>query len=304
MTDIKVDILGCRGSFPVAGLQNKKYGGATSCVVVSVGDRTVVLDAGSGITTLGPMLNAVRGPRVDLFITHAHYDHILGLPYFSAMYRPDATVNIWGPRNPRYPSFEATLDDIIRPPFHPVPLYEMLSRKTITDIGEADVVYFLHGQDEPVQLQPKHPGDQAKIPAPEDVAFSVHCMRGYNHPKSGVNLYKIVAGDKSVVYATDTEGYVHGDRRLVMFAQDADVLIHDAMYTEARYTSMPVPTQGYGHSTVEIAATLARLSAVKNLVLFHHDPSSGDDYLDEVERLGKSLFQNTVAARDGMSITL
>jgi ribonuclease BN (tRNA processing enzyme) len=81
-------------------------------------------------------------------------------------------------------------------------------------------------------------------------------------------------------------------------------LIHDAMYTEARYTSMPVPTQGYGHSTVEIAATLARLSDVKNLVLFHHDPSSGDDYLDEVERLGKSLFQNTVAARDGMSITI
>ncbi|MEZ4461133.1 MAG: MBL fold metallo-hydrolase [bacterium] len=302
MTDITVQILGCRGSYPVAGLEHGKYGGATSCVKVTVGDRTIILDAGSGITAYGSELNQVRDPRVDVFVTHAHYDHILGFPYFSAMYRPDATVNIWGPRNPRYASFEATLDDIIRPPFHPVPLYEMLSRKTIRDIGEADVVYFLHGQNAPVQAQPRHPDDRENLPRPEDVAFSVHCMRGYNHPKSGVNLYKVVCGDKSVVYATDTEGYVHGDRRLVMFAQDANVLIHDAMYTEDRYTSMPVPTQGYGHSTVEIAATLAKLSNVDKLVLFHHDPSSTDTYLDEVEAFGQSLFPNTVAAADGMTL--
>ncbi len=304
MSDFKVKIWGCRGSYPVAGIAHGKYGGATSCVEVTIGDRSVILDAGSGITGVGNALARVKGPRVNLFITHAHFDHTLGLPYFSPMYRPDATVNIWGPRNSRFPSFEATMDALIAPPFHPVPLFEMLARKRFADIGEADVVYFLKGQHTPLQIQPLHPDDASLIPDPSTVDFSVHVMRGYNHPKSGVNHYKVVAGEKSFVYATDTEGYVSGDRRLLKFAQGADLLVHDAMYTEEKYVSMPVPTQGYGHSTVEIATTLARAAQVKQLALFHHDPSSDDAYLDQVGDFARTFFPETIVSADGLEFTL
>ncbi len=114
------------------------------------------------------------------------------------------------------------------------------------------------------------------------------------------NIYRITYDGRSVVYATDTEGYVTGDQRLIHFAKKTDLLIHDAMYTQDRYTSMPVPTQGYGHSTVEIAATTAKQAAVEKLVLFHHDPLSTDDDLDNVGKVGSGLFENTVVGREGL----
>lgn len=302
--DISVTIHGCRGSIPVSGPQFVRYGGNTSCAVVRVGDREVVFDAGSGIRDYSHHLNATAGPRTHIFFSHAHYDHVLGLPYFSPMYRPDTTVDLWGPRDMRFESFEATLDNLIRPPYHPVSLWEMLSRKRFHDITEADVVYFLKDRDDVMHLRPSHPDDAGRVPPSDEVEFSVHCMRGYNHPKSGVNIYKVVAGERSIVYATDTEGYVGADRRLLMFARGADVMMHDAMYTEERYTSMPVPTQGYGHSTVEIATSLAKAAGVKQLVLWHHDPDNTDDELDKVQELAQSLFPNTVVGRDNLQITI
>jgi len=300
--DVSVKVYGCRGSIPVAGSDYAKYGGHTSCAVVRVGDREIVFDAGSGIRTYSQVLNGTHAPKCHIFFSHAHFDHVLGLPYFTAIYRPDATIHFWGPRDGRFDSWEGTIDALLRPPYHPVSMWEMLSKKYFHDIGEADVVYFLEDSDEVLQLRPAHPDDAPRVPPPEQVAFSVHCMRGYNHPKSGVNIYKVVVGDRSIVYATDTEGYVGADRRLLMFARGADVLMHDAMYTEARYTSMPVPTQGYGHSTVEIATSLAKQAGVKQLVLWHHDPDNTDDELDAVADLARSLFPDTILGHDGLEI--
>lgn len=303
-SDISVKIYGCRGSFPVSGPQHSRYGGATSCVVVSIGERRLILDAGTGLATFGREHGAEPDARYDIFVTHAHFDHITGLPYFNPMYRPDATVALYGPPNGRFDNFRATVDSVIRPPYHPVALWEMQSKQSFTNIGEADVVYFLNDELEPLHLRPNHPADRASVPAPEQLHFSVHCMRGYNHPKSGVNIYKIQAGDRSIVYATDTEGYVNGDRRLIEFARGADILIHDAMYTEERYVSMPVPTQGYGHSTVEIAASLAKTADAEKLVLFHHDPVSDDEELDAFGELARSLFPNSVVGKDGLELTI
>lgn len=302
--ELSVKIYGCRGSIPVTGSRHTRYGGNTSCAVVRVGDREVVFDAGSGIREYGQALNGTAAPRVHIFFSHSHFDHVLGLPYFSPIYRPDATIDLWGPRDMRFGSFEETVDHLVRPPYHPVPLWEMLSRKQFHNIGDADVVYFLKDSDEVVHIRPPHPADAKRVPPPERVDFSVHTMRGFNHPKSGVNIYKLVAGDKSVVYATDTEGYVGADRRLLMFAQGADVLMHDAMYTEARYTSMPVPTQGYGHSTVEIATSLAKAANIKKLVLWHHDPENTDDELDRVGELAAGFFPDAVVGRDGLEIQI
>ena len=298
-----IQFYGCRGSFPTSGPLFQRYGGATPCVVVRAGGRTVVLDAGSGIVAHGRDLTDQwgqdRAPITShIFLTHLHLDHILGLPFFGPMYLPDATVNIWGPRMGHFDSLRQSIEHFIRPPYFPVPLYEMQGMQHFHEVNESHSVLFLHGQDQPILALHSHPSQ--RLPAKEEVELEVRCMRGFNHPKCGVLLYKVTYQGHAVVYATDTEGYVHGDQRLVKFAQGADVLIHDAMYTSDRYISMPSPTQGYGHSTVEIAASVARKAGVHKLFLFHHDPVSTDEELDAVGALGLEHFPNSEVARDGL----
>ncbi len=303
MSEFSLKIYGCRGSIPVSGPDHVRYGGETSCAVIKAGTRTIVLDAGSGIRKLGLEMTE-KDPSVYLFVSHVHFDHIIGLPYFSTMYRPDASIFAWGPRDPRGSSFEESIECLLQPPFHPVSVHEMLARKTFFNMGEGHVVYFLKGVAEPIQINAFHPSDRDKVPDPDDVEMSVSCMRGYNHPKSGVNIYRVTCGKKSMVYASDTEGYVQGDRRLVDFSQGADLLIHDAMYTDEKYVSMPVPTQGYGHSTVKIACQLAEDANVKKLVLWHHDPVSTDDVLDRIFEDAKSYFSNTIIGMDGLEVPI
>ncbi|MFW5968527.1 MAG: MBL fold metallo-hydrolase [Persicimonas sp.] len=286
-----------------------RYGGATSCVAVRAAGREIVLDAGSGIVSLSDELMARYGRDqqpldVHVFFSHVHLDHIIGLPYFGPLYTPDATVTLWGPRNMRFDSFGETIDAFMSPPYFPIPRYEMQAEIDFHDIGAADVVYFVADRDQPIACRPKHPRHRHRVPEPDQVEMSIECMRGYNHPKSGVNTYRIRAAGKTLVYATDTEGFVDGDRRLIEFARGADALIHDAMYTEERYISMPAPTQGFGHSTVDIATQLANAADVERLFLFHHDPGNSDEVLDDLEARAKELFDGAVVARDGMSIEI
>lgn len=308
-TEFSVKFYGCRGSIPVTGANHTKYGGATSCLRVRAGGREVIVDAGSGLVQHSDsIVNAYTGNGTPVYscvlVSHAHLDHLMGLPYFAPLYMVDATVDILGPRNPVHESFEETIDSFMSPPYFPVPRYEMNADIRIRNFGEADVLYFIKGQRSPVSVRAGHPDHAGSVPHEDQVVLEVHCMRGYNHPKSGVNIYKFVAGDKTLVYATDTEGFVHGDQRLIDFAHGADILIHDAMYTDERYTSMPAPTQGYGHSTVEIATRVAENAEVGQLFLFHHAPASDDAELDRVDEMGKSQFANTQVAADGLEVEI
>ncbi len=308
-SNIKVTILGSRGSYPVSGPGFETYGGHTSCVLLETENRQIFFDAGSGIINygaqmLGDHLAREQAVNTSIIFSHSHFDHLIGLPYFPPIFHPSSTIHLVGPRSGYFASFQKTIEHLVRSPFYPVALHEMGAQKNFYDISEADSLFYLQGSDEPLILRPQAPADAPRLPDPEDVDIRIDCLRGYNHPKSGVNLYRLCVEDTTVVYATDTEGYVHGDQRLAEFSRGADLLIHDAMYTEEHYTSMPVPTQGYGHSTVRIATKLASMADVDTLCLFHHDPSSTDDVLDDVGHLAKEYFPDTVVAKDGLTFHL
>lgn len=303
-SDFSIQFLGTRGSLPVTGPEHIEVGGATSCLLVRAGERELIFDAGSGILSRGDEVMAgyaERGGPItsDIFLTHCHLDHLIGLPYFAPMYVADSLVRIWGPRSTYFDSLGEAVQHFIHPPFFPVPLFEMNAEIEFSDFSEPEAVYYLADRDEPVQVRPSV-RDGSNEPDPERVELSVETLRGYNHPKSGVNHYRITYGDKTVVYATDTEAYPRGDRRLIDFARDADVLIHDAMYTEEQYVGRP-PTQGYGHSTVADATKVAEEAGVGRLFLFHHAPTSDDEVLEEMAERARSLFADSTLAGDGLT---
>lgn len=308
-SEFSVTFLGTRGSIPVSGSDHAEYGGATSCLVVRAGSREFILDAGSGLlehsATIMERYEDEGGPLHSyFFFTHSHLDHLIGLPYFAPLYVPDSYVHMWGPRTARFDSFGETIEHFVHPPFFPIPLWEMPADLEFSDISEGDVIYFLREYEEPLKLRPQSPKAADKVPDADAIELTVETLHGYNHPKSGVNHYKITYEGRTLVYATDTEGYRGGDRRLAEFARGADLLIHDAMYTEEEYMSLPAPTQGFGHSTVAGAAALAERADAERLCLFHHAPSSTDDDLEAIEEDGKSKFDRTILAYDGLTLEI
>ena len=136
--------------------------------------------------------------------------------------------------------------------------------------------------------------------------IKVRILRSYAHP-NGILHYRIDWRDKSLVYATDTEGYVNGDQRLARFARNTNLLIHDAQYTDEHYLGLApgLPTtQGYGHSTTKIACQSARAAEAENLILFHHAPEYDDDELDRINDQVHTLHPPVQVAREGMRIAL
>jgi ribonuclease BN (tRNA processing enzyme) len=178
----------------------------------------------------------------------------------------------------------------------PLGLRDMASFKDIQAVRESQVILW---DEDGIRLAESTIGLS-------DEAVVIRIHKSYAHP-GGVYVYRITWRGKSVVYATDTEGYVGTDRKLVQFARDADVLIHDAQYLEEHYRGQLVgfpATQGFGHSTVTMACEVALASEAGRLVLFHHDPSYSDDMVAGMEATAKSLFANSVAAYEGLEISL
>jgi ribonuclease BN (tRNA processing enzyme) len=125
---------------------------------------------------------------------------------------------------------------------------------------------------------------------------------GYHHPKSGILFFRITYRGHSVVIATDTEGYIDIDRKLVDFAQDADLLIHDAEYDEHEYSEETVVRQGWGHSTWRMAANVAKAAEVKQLALTHHSPMHDDAYLESMLEKTRQIFPNSILAQEERTV--
>jgi ribonuclease BN (tRNA processing enzyme) len=305
--DFTITFRGVRGSIPVPGPTTLKIGGNSSCVQVNVLDHTIFLDAGTGIVPAGQQMirnffanrDKMKRLTTTILISHTHHDHIMGLPFFPPLYIGDSSLSIFGPSvyGPvdSKTGLEYVLEMMMDQMFFPVDLKETNSIKKIATLKPFDQILLAEGGEaELVNLQ-----TDFKSTFKDKVIVSQY--RAYNHPKNGTLVYKLQYAGKSVVYATDIESYAAGDRRLIQFAKGADLLIHDAQYTMEQYTG-PVPTQGFGHSTPEMACFVAKEAGVKQLVLYHHDPNHDDAFIERKEEDAKNLFTNTICAYEGLTI--
>jgi phosphoribosyl 1,2-cyclic phosphodiesterase len=296
---------GVRGSYPTPGPTTLRYGGNTPCVEVNVGGFIFILDSGTGIIPLGRdlMLRSRKsGKAVEavMLFSHLHHDHSQGFPFFTPAFIPSTRLHLFGP-DFLNSSPKMTLDAVMTPPYFPVRLAELNAWLSFATVRETDMLLVgesvggvaLCGSNDPV------------VQSDPDL-IQVRVLRSYAHP-NGVLHYRIDWRGKSVVYATDTEGYVNGDRRLARFAQDTNLLIHDAQYTDEHYlglaSGMPT-TQGYGHSTVSIACQAAQAAGAERLVLFHHAPEYNDEQLDLIAEQVQMILPGTLVASEGLEISL
>jgi phosphoribosyl 1,2-cyclic phosphodiesterase len=294
--ELKIKFWGVRGSYPTPGAGTVKYGGNTSCVEVRAGERTIILDAGTGIIPLGRELAKQKRPlELMLLFSHLHHDHTQGFPFFTPAYSPNTRLHIFGPGGTPE-TLKRVLEHNQSTEIFPLSLRDMASAKTIESVRDSQVIVW---DEENVRVTES--GTRLGL---EAVVISIH--KSYAHP-GGVYVYRITWRGKSIVYATDTEGYAGMDRKLVAFARDADVLIHDAQYSEEHYRGQLAgfpTTQGYGHSTAVMASEVAASAETDELILFHHDPSYTDDLVAAQETIAQKLFPNSRAAYEGLEIAL
>ena len=268
---LAVEILGARGSTPSPGPGTLRYGGNTTCVSIRSqnGDR-VIIDAGSGIRQLGRTLQAEnpRATDINLFLTHFHWDHIQGLPFFSPLIQGGARVCFHAGVAPE--ETRARLERQMSDPFFTLDFNAAKAQCEFMQMNSAVV----------------------RCGAIAVEAFPL------NHPQ-GAWGYRIESGGAAVVVATDVEhGHAKLDQVLRERATGADLLIYDAQYTDAEYAVRA----GWGHSTSSAASRVARDAGVKQLVLSHHDPEHDDDTMDGIVAQAQALFAATTAAQEGSTL--
>jgi phosphoribosyl 1,2-cyclic phosphodiesterase len=250
---MKITIWGCRGSLPTPGPDTLRYGGNTTCLTLESNDgRHFVIDAGSGIRALGKhMLKDKTAREICLMLTHSHWDHLMGFPFFTPAYLPGFTIKFCGGHQAQQ-SIQGFLVHQMEPPYFPVDFKVMKANFKLGCTG------------------PCH-GPTGK--------FSIDTIP-LNHPNGGLG-FKFVEDGRSFVFLTDNEiGHAHPGglerKDYLAFCKGVDVLIHDAQYTDEEYKV----TVGWGHSTYAAATDFAIEAGVKRFGIFHHDPDRTDGDLD------------------------
>lgn len=299
---VTVTFWGVRGSHPAPGPQTAHIGGNTSCIEVRAGIHLIILDAGTGIIELGRKLAAQsraenKAVTATLLFTHTHHDHTQGFPFFVPAFSPNSTFYIFGPKT-LHQDLEEVLSRTMMPPVFPITLEELPCERLVRNLHEDEVIILNSEDSEPRVLR----AGRAEIPHSPDLV-NIRVMRSYAHPQ-GVFIYRIEYGGKGLVLATDVEGYIGGDQRLIRFARGAHLLIHDAQYTDAEYKNPNAPRQGWGHSTWQMAVEVAQAAGAERLALFHHDPAHTDDMLARAEREAQVVFPGAIMACERLTIEL
>jgi phosphoribosyl 1,2-cyclic phosphodiesterase len=267
---------GVRGSLASPGAGTLKTGGNTSCVEVRCGEETIIFDLGTGLRPLGMALMRNRPVRASLFLSHYHWDHIAGLPFFAPAYDPNSELIIHGATR-RGRDVRQILSGQMIDPYFPVDLGVLNARLRFVTLQDGGLAHM----------------GKATVKAAE-----------LNHP-GGALGFRVEHAGKSMVYATDFEHGTSADDRLVELARGVDLLVFDAQYTPAEYEGNgAMSKKGWGHSTYAIGAQLAKRAGAKKLALYHHAPERDDKGIQALTLLAKKLHKGAFAAREGLEISL
>ena len=297
----RVKLWGVRGSIPVPGPTTVRYGGNTTCVEVRADGEIIVLDAGSGIRTLGMELEKEFGERsvkLSLLITHTHWDHIQGLPFFLPAYNQKNQIRVLGYEGARA-GLAAILAGQMETPFFPVSLRDLPSNIAIEELKEME---FSIGKVKVRSKFANHPGICA--------GYRLYTSGGsisFFPDNEPYELLKLHIADRDHTSITDARSFAKSERaKLVEFLEGSDVLLMDAQYTDEEYDRHI----GWGHGSLSRVVSLALEAKVKKLILFHHDPSHDDDKIDEMLEGARLLVVDSgqamevEAAQEGSEIWL
>ena len=268
---------GVRGSVACPGAQTVRYGGNTACIEMNVGGQRLIFDGGTGLRNLGQSMLAEMPVQANMFFTHSHWDHIQGFPFFVPAFVKGNRFKIHGAIAPNGSTIEQRLNDQMLHPNFPVPLQIMGAELEFCDIEVGEVV---------------------KI---GDVEISNAML---NHPGEAIG-YRVSYRGHSAAYVSDTEHFPGRlDDNVLKLARNADIMIYDCTYTDAEYYDKAASKVGWGHSTWQEAVKLAKAANVKQLVIFHHDPTHTDDFMDDIVRQTSAALPNSIVAKEGMILNL
>ncbi len=268
MSESYLQIMGARGTMPVPGQCFKKYGGNTSCIFLSIGGQHILLDAGSGLLNIDSKFLGDNN-KVHVLISHTHIDHIIGLPAAGIMYDSTLEINIYGAKRNNL-DIKEQLSCLMKPPLWPVGFDSFLADVTCHSLQSE----FWLGNVHISTLETNHPG--------------------------GCTVFRLDYKDTSVVYATDIEIVSPYKEQFIDFAKNCTVLICDGQYSKEEYPDKI----GFGHSSRDIVIEYALESNCKQFLLFHHDPYSTDDILDNVQNELSAITPKGLLAKEEMRVKL
>lgn len=268
---LSVRFWGVRGSIACSDPSILRYGGNTSSLEIRCGDKSLCFDAGTGVRYLGAKLIAEAKPLdLHLFLTHSHFDHVAGLPFFQPLFIKGNRVAIWAGHLKPELTIKGAITELMMAPLFPVP----------PSVFQADVHYndFVAGED----IDP-YPGIKVRT-AP------------LNHPNRATG-YRVDFAGKSICYITDHEHKIgQEDRNVLDLVRGADIVVYDSMYSDETFAKHI----GWGHSTWQEALRIADAAKVKIMVIFHHNPENDDAAMDRIAAEAARIRPGTQVAREGM----
>lgn len=273
---MQIKFWGVRGSTPTPQSENMRYGGNTSCVEVRLGDRIYIFDCGTGFRVLGHQLQQEFGERpfaAHVFVSHFHWDHIQGMPFFRPFY-DNSNARFCLHSSSRTRSLKQVMTEQMSSPYFPVDLDRMTAKRDFYDI------------------------ENGRVHMEDGILIKTEYL---NHPQ-GCLGFRLETKDGVLVYATDNEpGDSNFDKTVRKLAEGADILIYDAQYLPEEYAAR---RRGWGHSHWREAVNIVMESGAKELILYHHDPDHTDAIVDKVVQDARSYYPRVRAAAEGMEIQL